>query len=386
LARTWPTSFGKRAALAVIDAVGYTLTGALRLVRRHPPDAPIRKILVIEPWQVGDVVLVTPLLAALKEKFPDASVSLLAKPYAAEILGASDLVDEIIGVDLPWTRATGKYRTSSNERGEIRKVIRELKAANYDLVLDARGDPRTHLVAALTGARTRVGYDLGGGWLLTHPLKAEPDKRHKIGDWLELLAPLGVDSTASRRPRLSAGADRIASARAALARSRADTRPVVAFHPGASHAGKRWPLERFAELSHLLRSRFGGSTIVFIEPGGYGEHAEWADGSLRVKSGLADLMAHLTCCDLLVCNDSGPMHLADALGVPLVAVFERGNPQWFGPSGMRSRVVWGENAGKGLSPIPVDDAPLNPVESSRVLESASQLLEESGFTARQGGE
>jgi heptosyltransferase-3 len=387
LARTWPVTPAKRAALALIDAIGYALSGSLRLLRRRQPhDGPIKKILVIEPWQIGDVVLVTPLLAELRRNFPDASISLLAKPHAIEILSGSGLVDETIAVDLPWTRARGKYRASAGERRLLWGVVRRLKRAGFDVVLDARGDPRTHLLAFLIGAKRRVGYDLGGGWLLTDPLKTEPDKRHKIGDWLELLTPLGGVADPFRKPVLSADASRVANALRALERHGSVTRPVVAVHPGASHAGKRWPLERFADVSRQLSSRFGGYTVVFLEPDGYGAAAHWPDGALKEKIGLADLMAYIACSDLLICNDSGPMHLADALGIPLIAVFERGNPQWFGPSGKNARVVAGENAGKGISPAPVNVPPENPVATERVADAASQLLTELGFVPVRTGD
>jgi ADP-heptose:LPS heptosyltransferase len=85
-------------------------------------------------------------------------------------------------------------------------------------------------------------------------------------------------------------------------------------------------------------------------------------------------MAQISCCDVLICNDSGPMHIADALGVPVVAIFEVGNPQWFGPSGARSRVVRGESAGTGLSAAPLDEPPRNPVAVSRVMDAVTEAL------------
>ena len=89
-------------------------------------------------------------------------------------------------------------------------------------------------------------------------------------------------------------------------------------------------------------------------------------------------MATLTHCRVLVCNDSGPMHVADALGVPVVAIFEIGNPQWFGPSGERATIVRGELAGRGISAAPLNVPPRNPVAVSRVAAAVKGLLLSTG--------
>ena len=82
----------------------------------------------------------------------------------------------------------------------------------------------------------------------------------------------------------------------------------------------------------------------------------------------------MTQCDVIVCNDSGPMHIADALGVPVVAIFEVGNPKWFGPSGTRATVVAGELAGTGMSAAPLDRPPANPVPVGRVASAVREAL------------
>ena len=93
-----------------------------------------------------------------------------------------------------------------------------------------------------------------------------------------------------------------------------------------------------------------------------------------MRPSLRELMAQLSCCDVLICNDSGPMHIADAFGVPVVAIFEIGNPQWFGPSGSRAVVVRGESAGIGLSAAPLDHPPRNPVDVARVAQAVKAAL------------
>ena len=396
MAHTWPVTRGKRAAIRVMDALGSSLSAPLRWLRKAPPDASsIRRILVIEPWNIGDVVLATPLLAELRRRFPAASIALLAKTHAKEILRESGLVDEVFECDLPWTRSRGKYRLSGADAKALAGIVRKLRRGRFDLTLDARGDPRSNLLAAMAGASRRIGYDLGGGWLLTDALATDPDKHHKIVDWLRLLGPLSTEladaellaetvQASTGAPTLCVTEEEIRSAKKTLAALGVTAKPVVGYHPGGSHAGKRWPLERFAELSGDLSSRFRGSTVVFLEPGWFGRSGAWASGAVFVEAGLRDLMVHLKCCDVLVCNDSGPMHLADALGVPVVAIFESGNPQWYGPSGPKATVVKGKQAGIGISTRPADLPPQNPVAVQTVYSAAAALLRELGFQRENG--
>ncbi len=383
MARTWPASPTKRAALAVLDTVGYTVAIALRLFRRRRSDGEIAKILVVEPWNIGDVVLATPLLAEIRKRFPNAVVKLLGKPHAWEILRDTALVDEVIEANLPWTRHRGKYRVSRAEKRVLRRLVRRLRNEKFDLVFDARGDIRTHAMIAFARPKRSVGYDKGGGWLLTDALPDDPDKGHKIADWLNLLGPFGGVRDSKRQPALIADASRVKRVREELLGDDGASHPIVAFHPGGSHAGKRWPLESFAAVAREIGEKFGGSTILLVEPGGYGRQAEWPSNVKLRQGGISDLMAVLSNCDALVCNDSGPMHLADALGVPVVAVFERGNPQWFGPSGEKSRVVNGELAGIGVHPGPVNDPPVNPVAVKKVFDALAALLAELDFRQTQ---
>jgi ADP-heptose:LPS heptosyltransferase len=122
-----------------------------------------------------------------------------------------------------------------------------------------------------------------------------------------------------------------------------------------------------------LRNTVGGSHIVFLGPDETNSDP-WPVGAVTVRPSLRELMALLTCCDILVCNDSGPMHVADALGVPVAAIFEIGNPQWFGPSGPRATVIAGELAGTGLSAAPLDTPPRNPVSVTCVADVVRRTL------------
>jgi lipopolysaccharide heptosyltransferase II len=337
----------------------------------------VRRILVVEPWNIGDVVLATPLLSQLRARFPQATISILAKSYAREILQGSGLIDEVIVCDLPWTAQKDKYRFTPAVLEQMRELVWSLRNRHFDIVLDARMDIRSNMLTALSGAHRRLGYDIGGGgWLLTDSLPSDRDETHKIDDWLALLqlvdrdgSPLNVSRMA---PRLFVeDAERVTAAK--VLGKEHGTRPVIGYHPGGSHPGKRWPRQRFEQLIGELARAVGGQHVVFLGPEDEGSDS-WPEAVTVLRPSLRDLMALISQCDAFICNDSGPMHIADALDVPTVAIFEVGNPKWFGPSGSRSKVILGELAGVGLSAAPLDHPVPNPVPVSRVASAVREAL------------
>ena len=377
MAQTWPVSRRRIAALKFVDLVGRVATWPFHW-RRGGPAPPIERVLVIEPWNIGDVVLATPLLIELRERFPAARITLLARGYARDLLEGSGLVDEVIVADLPWTAPEKKYRITPAVAMRMRSLIRELRKRRFDVTIDSRMDIRSNLLAAASGASRRIGYDIGGGgWLLTDTLPSDRDDSHKVDDWLALVRCLSVSEAivpAERiRPRLVVSEAERKNAGNELAAAAGDARPTIGYHPGGSHPGKRWPREQFRELMTQLRNSIDGRNLVFLGPDEKNIQ-DWPAGVAVMRPSLRSLMAQISCCDVLICNDSGPMHIADALGVPVVAIFEMGNPQWFGPSGPRSRVVRGELAGIGLSAAPLDRPPRNPVPVSRVADAVKDVL------------
>src|SRR5882762_11436414 len=126
--QTWPVSRRRIAALKIVDVVGRAVTWPFR--RRGGEHGKIERVLVIEPWNIGDVVLATPLLAKLRESFPNARIALLARGYARELLKDSGLVDEIIVADLPWTAPAHKYLITPAVAREMTKLVRALRKAH----------------------------------------------------------------------------------------------------------------------------------------------------------------------------------------------------------------------------------------------------------------
>lgn len=343
MARTWGYTRRNRLPFKAFDAVGGTIAhGWARIRRRAAPrrSARIETVLVVEFWNIGDVVLATPFLAALREMFPGARVTLLGQRHAAEVLAHSDLVDEVITVDIPWTAARRRYNPIRYADAELRRVFMDIRSRRFDLAFESRMDPRAKIVLALTGARRRIGYEYGGcNWLLTDAVPITDFDRHRVQDWAALLEPFGGVSR-QQPPRLAITASESAWAREWLAsRGVGGGDRVVAVHPGASSSAKRWPVERFAGIARELAEWHATRVVAIEDPSGYGAELAHVPGVAAIQPNLRELLALLAEVDLLVGNDSGPMHMAAAVGTPTVGIFHPHAAREFAPLGTGHHVL-----------------------------------------------
>lgn len=355
--------------LAMFDALAGPMS-AVFLRENHDGTEPVRKILVLELWHMGDVVLATPVLQSLRAMYPEAKITLLAKKHACEILASSDLVDDIVTFDFPWTAMSDKYDPSRYDKVAIRELVKRLKDQQFDLCLDCRMDLRSNVLTRSIGAKRRVGYDFGGGgFLLTDAIEAPSADQHKVDDWMALLEPLRSSAPGKideiPEPALTVTDSERDDARKVLASydiGKEDL--VVGIHPGGSHAAKRWSTDNFSQVGRALAERHGAKLIVFVDPEGSGSDMQLGKDAAFVRTSIREMMGLFTQCDLVLSNDSGPMHIAAALGVPVVAVFRTGNPKAYGPRGLNNVVV-GEGAPWGsTTSVAVDD----------VLEAAESML------------
>jgi heptosyltransferase-2 len=320
------------------------MLGALDVLARFAPqrvqppevdsNAQLKRILVVELWNIGDVVLAMPFLAQLRMLFPTAKITMLARPHAKIILAGTGLVDEFIETELGWTEHATRFNPLAYNWSELRRVRRELRSRKFDVAFKSRMHIREHLVLALSGATRRVAFGFGrGDRVLTDAIPVGDPNRHKAADWLELLKPFGgYLERPLVRLKVSEAEARKASEFLAGHGISANDR-VVGIHPGASVPAKRWPLDRFVQVAETLSQRASVSVLVFVDPEGYGDAVARVGGVIAAKVNLRELIALIQKCDVLVCNDSGPMHIAGALGVPTVAVFGSGIQPWFSPLG-----------------------------------------------------
>jgi len=298
------------------------------------------KILIIEIWNLGDLIMMSTIIKPLKQNFPNSRITLLGKSIAIQLFEKNVCIDEYKVFNFPWTAHKNKYRFWSWNWKELIRVINELRKQEFDLALDARGDFRNNLLSFLIGAKRRIGYNwTGGGYFLTDVAQFDYNNGHRIDAWLNLLNYLGI-KVESPKPYLSVAKDEEEWAGSFLReKGIGEGDLVIGIHPGARIKTRCWPLDRFAEVADYIKDNYKSKIIVFIEPDDYGQDIPIKKEHLKVKVSLRQLIALIKKLNLLICNDSGVMHIACALGIPLVAIFGPGDIKRIGPYGDKYTVV-----------------------------------------------
>jgi lipopolysaccharide heptosyltransferase I len=294
-----------------------------------------QRILIIKPSAIGDVVHTLPVLALLRRRWPGAKISWLVTPACAGLLEGHPMIDEII---LFERKRLGGMWKNPRLALELRGFTRGLRERKFDLVLDLQGLFRSGWLGRKTRAPVRVGFRNARefAWLFyTQRVPIETMEQHAIDRYLKLARFIGCDAGPVEFPFATSDADR-----AHVGGLLGDSSPYAVILPGTNWPTKRWPVEKFAGLVGPLRDRFGLRTVL----AGGADAAEMAPaipGAISVagKTTLKQLTALLERAAVVVANDSGPMHIASALGRPLVTAFGPTNPVRTGPFGRMDSVV-----------------------------------------------
>ncbi|PIU19366.1 MAG: hypothetical protein COT18_07895 [Elusimicrobia bacterium CG08_land_8_20_14_0_20_59_10] len=288
------------------------------------------KICLLQTAFLGDCVLTLPLLKELRETLPRARVSVVTRPETAEIFSSSGLAAEII--------EDGK-KTAPSGPGEFFGLARELSSRGFDAAIIPHRSLRSAALAWRAGIPVRIGFSSSAGsLLLTHKVPFSW-LLHDVERNLALLSPFSsVLKAAWPGMRGDAGAA-----------SRLSLPPGIkaGINAGSAWPTKRWPREKWARLIKLLHAGYGGKVLM---AGGPGEK-DWNDAIARLagpgrvlnltgKTSMAELMEAIRPLKVFVSNDSGPMHIASALGVPAVGIFGPTTRELgFFPYGPANRVV-----------------------------------------------
>jgi heptosyltransferase-2 len=295
------------------------------------------KIVIRAPNWVGDSVLALPAIESLHGAFPDAQLWIAAKDWVKDLFSLSGLAEGI--VPLPASKDLKSLKTGSLS----------LKEQNFDIGLLLTNSFGSALLFYLAGIPKRWGYAADGrSLLLTSRIHVDhgDNPRHHVHYYLDLLSGLGLET---RPPalRLAAPPGETAAARERLSSLGLDLkRPLVVLSPGASYGpAKRWPASRFAQLAGAFQNQKGAEILII---GSEGEAeiaaaiASTMDRKPAVLTGrttLAQLLGLISQAALVVSNDTGPMHLANALHVPVVGIFGPTDPAVTGPFEQPSSVV-----------------------------------------------
>ena len=322
---------------------------------------------------IGDAVMTTPALGAIRETLPDAEITVVANPLVAQLFEFHPDCDEVIVYD--------KQGRHAGSIGFLRFVA-SLRGRKFDCAILFQNAIEAAIMTFLAGVPKRVGYITDGRrLLLNYPVPIGDQERalHHTDYYLHMLAQCGV-TTGAKQQSLALRPDEVQWAAETLPRGR-----FAVVNPGAAYgSAKRWIPERFAAVADGLASNYGMSIVL---SGGPGEMEIGADivkamqsphQNLIGKTSVRQMMAVLAASSLMITNDSGPMHVAAAFGVPMVAIFGPTDHTTTSPWGTRSQIVRHpvECSPCMLRQCPIDHRCMERVTVEDVMSAAAGLLED----------
>jgi lipopolysaccharide heptosyltransferase II len=330
--------------------------------------AQIRRILVIKLRAIGDVVLSTIVLKNVRSAFPESRIVFLTEPASADVLRGNPSVNETLIYD---------RSTMSGWR-----LIRAVRKEAFDLVIDLFGNPRTALVTRLSGARHRVGFRFRGR-KYAYNIVVEPRgaQVHNTQFNLDALAAIGVPIV-DRTITFAVDPDDEQYVDAFLGRTFAEGTLLAGINAGGGWYTKRWELEKYAALADALMDRYGLRPVLLWGPGQLADVERMrammkSEAFVPPATTLKQLGALLRRCAIIVTNDSGPLHIAAAVGTPVVGIYGPTNPVLQGPYGNQYTIVRNESLdclGCNYTSCPIEHQCMRDLTVAQVLAAVDSLL------------
>jgi len=318
-----------------------------------------RNILVIDFGQLGDVVMSLPALRAIRERFPNARIAVAVGKPAGGVIEMTNYADSIISVDRVSLR--DGFQPLSILR--MLQLVKDVRRGQFDFVIDLHSFRETNLLAFLSGAPQRLfsrrpgrSLDFLGNFNPKPPIDQNNPKQHLIDRYLDVLTPLGIRDS-PREPKLTTRLEDDRAVDMMLRKARADAgSPLVGLFPGAGHPGRCWPVESFAQLAEYLIRNDKVRPIIFVGPEERHKLPEIRAlfpppcvilDTLSIPQ-LAATQARLA---VFVSNDTGPVHIAAAVGTPLVVLIDVPAPHAYLPLGTSQRLMFSQR----VTAIEVED-------------------------------
>ena len=301
-----------------------------------------KRILITRTDRLGDVLLSTPVIKALRSEFPQSYIAMLVSPYTKEVLEGNPGLDEIIvfdkdGKDKSWW-ATFKF-------------AKLLKKKKFNLAVVLHPTSRVHLLTFLAAIPKRLGYDYKLGSLLTDraPHDKSQGQKHESEYALDLVRRLGISPVDKNLfMPIKPDSEKWVKDLFDRAQIQKDDKLLV-IHPTASCPSRIWPPERFAQVADELTRKYGFKTVIVSgakdmqKAEAVIKHMRFGALNLAGKTSISQLASLLKRSKLFISTDSGPMHVACALGVPVITIFGRAqaglSPKRWGPLGEKSRIL-----------------------------------------------
>jgi heptosyltransferase-2 len=300
----------------------------------------IHRILVRSANWVGDAVMTTPTIRAIRKNFPEATISILAKPWVAPLFHQDPSIDHLMLYDVEGRhgKTWGKIRLS-----------KDLRTKEFDLAILLQNAFEAAFLAYVARIPNRLGYNTDGrGLLLTHPVRVDPTLKegHQIDYYLGILTGASLKLDGRGLSLVVTDEEKERAQRFLKSHGIGGKRLWIGINPGATYGtAKRWLPERYAALCNRLGESFGARILIF---GGPSEEALGRQISGMItkdafnlcgKTNLREAMALIAQCDLFVTNDSGLMHVAAAFDIPQIAIIGSTNHVATGPSNPSGHTV-----------------------------------------------
>ncbi|MBU1113084.1 MAG: glycosyltransferase family 9 protein, partial [Candidatus Omnitrophica bacterium] len=302
-----------------------------------------KRILIVRTDRLGDVILSTPVIKNLRLAYPKAHIAFICRPYTKDVLLGNPYLDEVIVCD-KQIREKGLWG--------ILRFAAALKTKKFDLAIVLHPTDRAHLIVFLAGIPRRVGWIKKMGWLLTDriPHRKQEGKKHELEYNLDILRYLNIPVEDKKiyfpvSSQAQTGVDERLN-QAGIAKN---TRFIV-IHPSASCPSKRWPENYFSELVKILKAKVDLPMIAVTskEESGFADRLVKENEIIdfRGKLNIPELGALFKRAALFISNDSGPVHIAASLNVPVISIFGRKDPglsplRWM-PQGKSSVYLHGD--------------------------------------------
>jgi heptosyltransferase II len=333
-------------------------------------------ILVRMPNWVGDLVMAIPVLIDMRKAFPKARITALCKAPLSDLLKEESAIDELFSFKKPENQFL--YRE------DLRNIIGKIEAGQYDTGVLLTNSLSSAWWFYLGNVKRRIGYSGHfRRWLLTDVVNPAAGKEHQVLKYKRLLSPLGIPPSQTA-PRILLTDEEIAASKIhLLRRGYKEGTKIIGINPGAAFgSAKCWPPENFRNLTERLLKESDASIVFFGDSPAYQLVKDICSGlpdrviNLAGVTTLRELACTIRDVDVLVTNDSGPMHIGAALGIPLVALFGSTDEEATGPYGQEESVI---NKKASCSPCfkrtcPIDFRCMREISVGEVVQRVHHLL------------
>jgi len=333
----------------------------------------LQKILIRGPNWVGDAVLAIPAMKAVRARFPDAEITLLVRPWVAGLFSSVPFVDKV------WCE------TKPSSVADWIRVTRDIKSRRFDLALLLPNSFESALMMFVSRVPERIGYATDGRrWMLTNAVATLPEPRHQVHYYLDLVKVLSATAEPPSIEIEARNHERYTARRLLAAEGILPGSSFLVLNPGAAYgSAKRWPEDRFARVADSLARELGlhvaiiGSEAERPIANRISERMTSTTAVLTGKTPLETLIGVLAESSLMITNDSGPMHIAAALGIPTIAIFGSTDERVTAPYGPRTRIVKHpvECSPCLLRECPIDHRCMNRVSVEDVCRAARELVQ-----------